>query len=143
MEIDAVDCHIEVDLSTDMIIEKDLSMSKTTEEISGEEILQKHKTTEVKILEEDIVVAPGIVIFIEVGVSLEKDNFWVTVGEMIEVAVDQDKVLKQVPIEIELYVSNVANMTTLPKIVQTCQTQKKIRQNKCSKCLIYKSKRRH
>ena len=32
-------------------------MSKITEEILGEEILEKHKTTEVKMLEKDIEVA--------------------------------------------------------------------------------------
>ena len=36
---------------------------------------------------------------------------------MIEVAVDQDQVLEQVPIEIELEFSSVGNIITLPKIV--------------------------
>ena len=39
--------------------------------------------------------------------------------------VDQDQVLELVPIDIELDVSSVGNMTTLQKIVQTCQRQKK------------------
>ena len=54
MEIDTVDCHIEVDLSTDKFIEKGLSMFKIMEEILGEEILEKHITIEVKISEENI-----------------------------------------------------------------------------------------
>ena len=62
---------------------------------------------------------------------------------MIELAVSKDKVLEKVPKEIELDVSNVGNMTTLPKIVQTFWRQKKIRQNKCSKCLIQKGMRQH
>ena len=44
---------------------------------------------------------------------------------MIEVAVGQDQVLEQVPIVTELGVLNVGNTTTLPKIVQTCQRQKR------------------
>ena len=42
---------------------------------------------------------------------------------MIVVVVGQDQVLERVPIGTELDVSNVGNMTTLPKIVQTCQRQ--------------------
>ena len=75
---------------------------------------------------------------IEVEVGQEKDNFQVTLGEMIDVAEDQDQVLVQVPKETQLDVSSVGNMTTLPKIVQTCH-----RQNKCSKCLIQKIMRHH
>ena len=77
-----MDHHIQVDLSTDKIIEKGLSIFKITEEI-----LEKHKTIEVKSFEADIEVALGTVILIEVGVGLEKEKFWVTLGEMIEVAV--------------------------------------------------------
>ena len=73
---------------------------------------------------------------IDVGVGPEKDNFQVTLGELVEVAVGQDQVLEQVPLQKQLDVSIVGNMTTLPKIVKTCQRQKKIRQNECSKCLI-------
>ena len=39
---------------------------------------------------------------IKVEVGQGKNNFWVASGEMIEVAVDQDLVLEQVPMEIEL-----------------------------------------
>ena len=130
-EIDIVDHHIEVDLSMNIIIENSHSMSKSTEEILGEEILVKHKTTEVKILEAEIEVDLGTVMLIEIRVGLEKDNFKVTLGETIEVVVSQDQDLEQVLIETELDVSNVGNMTTLPKIVQICQRQSKIKQNNC------------
>ena len=43
---------------------------------------------------------------------------------MIEVVVGQDQDLEQVLIETELDVSNVGNMTTLPKIVQIFQRVK-------------------
>ena len=43
VEIDTVDCHIELDLRTDKIIEKGLSMFKITKEILEEEILEKQK----------------------------------------------------------------------------------------------------
>ena len=62
---------------------------------------------------------------------------------MIAVTVDQDQVLEQVPIEIELDASGVGNTPILPKVVQTCQRHKNIRQNKCSKCLIQKSIKQH
>ena len=44
VEIDTIDHHIQVYLSTDKIIWKGLSMSKITEETLGEKILEKHKT---------------------------------------------------------------------------------------------------
>ena len=53
---------------------------------------------------------------------------------MIEVAVGQDQVLEQALIETELDVSNVRDMTILSKIVQICQRQSKIKQNKCNIC---------
>ena len=56
---------------------------------------------------------------------MRERQFSVILGEMIEVVVDQDQVLEQVPIEIEIDVSNVGNMITLLKVVQTCQRQKK------------------
>ena len=102
METDIVDHNTEVDLSTDKIIEKGLSIFKITEEILGDEILEKHKIIEVKILEADVEVALGTVILIEVGVGLEKDNFHVTLGEMIEEVLGQDQDLEQVLIDTEL-----------------------------------------
>ena len=70
VEIDIVDNDIEADHSMDIIIDNDHSMSKITEEI-----LEKHKSIEVKILGVNAEVALGTVILIEVGVRLEKDNF--------------------------------------------------------------------
>ena len=62
VEID-IDFHIEVNLNMDKVIEKGLSIFKITEEILGQEILEKCKTTEVKILEEDIEVTSATVIW--------------------------------------------------------------------------------
>ena len=62
---------------------------------------------------------------IEVWVGPEKDSIQVTLGGMIEVAVDQDQDLKQVPTEIELDALGVGNMITFPKIIRMCHTQKK------------------
>ena len=67
---------------------------------------------------------------IEVVAGPENDIIQVTLAGMIEVAVGQDQVLEQVPIEIELDASSVGNMITLPKIVWICH-----RQNKYSRCL--------
>ena len=86
--------HIEVELSTDKIIEEGHSMIKITEAILGEEILEEYKITEVRILEVDIEVTLATTIMEEVEVGLEKDSIWVTLGEMIEAAVDQDQVQK-------------------------------------------------
>ena len=114
VEKDTVHCHMEVDCS----------LSKITEEILGKEILEKHKIIEVKISGEDIVVVLGTVILTEVGVGLGKVNFGVTLGEMMEVPVDQDQVLEQVPIEIELDVLNVGNVTTLTKLFKHVRDRK-------------------
>ena len=54
VKIDIENHHIEVDISMDIIVENSQSMSKFTEEILGEEILEKHKTIKVNILEADI-----------------------------------------------------------------------------------------
>ena len=59
----------------DKIIEKGLSMFKIIGEILGEEIYEKHKTTEVKISEEDIEVTSGTIALKEVEGGLEKDYF--------------------------------------------------------------------
>ena len=83
VEIDMVNQHMGVILSMGRIIKKGLSIFNIPEEILREEILEKHKTIEVTILEVDTEVALGTVSLIEVGVGLEKDNFWITLGEMI------------------------------------------------------------
>ena len=51
-------------------------MFKITDEVLGEEILDKCKAIDVKISEEAIEVVSGTVILIEVGVGLEEDTFW-------------------------------------------------------------------
>ena len=77
IEIDIVDHHIEVDHSMCNYTENGHSMSKIIEETLRKEILEKHKTIEVNILEVYTEVSLEIIILIEVAVGLEKDNFWV------------------------------------------------------------------
>ena len=61
--------------------------------ILGEEILEKHKIIEVKILEVDIEVITEMKILKEVEIGLEKDNIQVILEGMIKaVVVDQDQV---------------------------------------------------
>ena len=90
------------------------------------------KITEVKLLENDIKVASGMIILDEVEVGLENDSIQVTLGGVIEAVVDQDQVQEQVLTEIELDASNVGSTIILLKIVQIYQKQKKSR---CSICL--------
>ena len=82
------ECHIEVELSMDKIIEEGHSMIKITEVILGKEILEEHKITEVRILIVDIEVISGTIILEEIEVGLEKDSIQVTLAEVIEAAVD-------------------------------------------------------
>ena len=70
--------HIEAKLSMDKTIEECCNMSKIIEETLGEEILEKFKITEVRIL--------------EVDVDLEKDSIQVTLEEMAGAVVDLDQV---------------------------------------------------
>ena len=83
-------------------------------------------------LKEDIEAVSRIVILIEVGLGLEKDNFCIASGEMIKAAVGQDETLEQVLIETELDVSNVGNMAPVPKIAKICQRHSKIKLNNCT-----------
>ena len=53
----------------------------------------------------------------EVEVGLKIDSIQVTVGGMVEAAVDQDQVQEQIPIEIELDSFNVGSMLIFLKIV--------------------------
>ena len=129
------ECHIEVKLSMGKIIEEGHGMIKITEVILGNEILEIHKIATVKTLEVDIEVALGVTILEDVKVGLEKDSIHVTLGGMIEVAVDQDEVQVQLPIEIELDALNEGSMITLLKIVQIYQKQKKSSQSRYSRCL--------
>ena len=86
------ECHIEVELSMDTIIEEGHSMIRITEVIVRKEILVECKITEVRILRVDIEVSLGMTILEQVEVGLEKESIQVILGEMIEAAVDQDQV---------------------------------------------------
>ena len=66
------------------MIEKDHSMITIIQLISEKEILEEHKFREVKILEEDIEVASGMIILEEVGVGPEKDSIQVPLGGTLE-----------------------------------------------------------
>ena len=74
----------------DKIIEEGHSMINITEVILGKEILEEYKITVVRILKMGIEVILGMIILEEVEVGLETDSNQVTLGGMIEVAVDQD-----------------------------------------------------
>ena len=74
MAIGIVEYHIEVELSSDKIIEEGHSMIRIIEVNLEEGILEEHKIAEFKILEVDIEVAWGMIMLEEVEVGLEKDN---------------------------------------------------------------------
>ena len=82
------ECHVEIQLNMDKITEEGHSMIKITEVNSGEATLEEHTIIEVRILEVDIVETLGMIILEEVEVCLKKDSIQVTLGEMIEAAVD-------------------------------------------------------
>ena len=88
------------------------------EDILGEETIDEHGITEDRLLEGNIEVTMGIVILIRVEAGQEIENFQVILGWMIEVALGQDQVLEQVPIETELDVSSVRNTIILLRIFQ-------------------------
>ena len=68
------ECYLEVELSTDRIIEEDCNMITIVEVTLGEEILEECKIIEVKILEVDIEVTIVMKILEEVEVGLEIDS---------------------------------------------------------------------
>ena len=126
------ECHIEVELSIDKTIEEGCSMMKIIEVTLGEEILEECKIIEVRILEVDIEETLGMTTLIEVEVGLEKDNTWVTLGQVREAVVDLDQVQDWVPTEIESDASNVRSTIILLKTVWICQIQKKSRADTAS-----------
>ena len=130
-----VECHTEVELSMDKILECSCSRIKIIEVILGKVISEKCKIIEVRILEVDIGVTLGMITLGNVEVGLEKYNTQITLGEMIEAAVDQDQVQDWVLIEIESDVLSVGNMIILPKTVQIYQIQKKNSWSQYSTCL--------
>ena len=81
------ECHIEVELGMDKIMEEGCSMIKITEVALGKEILEECRIIEVRILEVDIEVSLETTALKEVEVGLEKDSIQVIVEEMSKVVV--------------------------------------------------------
>ena len=85
------ECHLEVEISTDRLIEKGCNI--TIKEVNlGEEITEKCKIIELKILEMDVEVTIEMKTLVEVEVGLEKDSTQVILEEVIKAVVDQDQV---------------------------------------------------
>ena len=100
----------------DRIIGEDHNMSILMEMTLEEAILEKCKSTEVKILDVDIEVIIEVTTLKEVEVGSVKDNIQVILEEMIEVvAVVQDQVQEPVLTERELDALSVGNMIILLK----------------------------
>ena len=118
------ECHLQVELSMDRIIEEGHNMLTIIEVTLEEEILEECKIIEVKILEVDIEVTIEIKISEEGEVDLEKDSIQIILERIIKVVVDQDQVQEAVLIDIGLDVLNIGSMTSLLKTVQT-QIQKR------------------
>ena len=126
------ECHLEVELSMDRIVEEGHNMLTIIEMTLGEEILEECKTKEVQILEVDIEITIEMKTLEEAEVGLEKDNIQVILEWIIEAVVDQDQVWEPVLIEVGLGVLNVGSMIILLKTVWT-----QIQKNRTySKCLI-------
>ena len=68
------ECHLQVELSMDRIIEEGPDMLITIEMTLGEKILEECKITEVKILKVDIEAVAEMTTLEEVEVDLGKDN---------------------------------------------------------------------
>ena len=119
------ECHLEVEVAMyrimDRIIEQDCSILTVIEMTLVEEILEKCKIIEVRIIEVDIETTAEITIEItvetitettileEIEVCPGKDNTHVTLEGMIEAVADPDQVQEPVQIETELDVLNVEN----------------------------------
>ena len=86
------ECHTEVEVSMDRIIEDSHNIIKILEMTLGEEILEECRNMEVKILKVDIEVAIEMRTLKEVEVGLEIDSIQVILEEMIKAVVDQDQV---------------------------------------------------
>ena len=90
----------------------------------GEEAIEKHKIIDEKPLEEDIEETKGIAILIGVEAGQEIDSFHIILEEMIEVALGQDQVQEQVPIETEKDASSEGNMI-ICKGLSKCNSDRK------------------
>ena len=106
-----------------------------------ETILEKHKITEVKLLEVEIGGIIKMTMLEEVEVGLGTDNIQVILAEMIEVVVGQDQVQEPVVIETELDALSEGNMIILLKTVQIHKQKKN--QNKYNKCIIWIMNKQH
>ena len=87
------ECHLEIELSMDRIIEEGCNMLIIIEVNLGEEIFEECKIIEVKILEVDIEVTIKMKILEEVEVGLGKYSIQVILEGKIEaVVVGQDQI---------------------------------------------------
>ena len=92
---------------------------------SGEIIMERHKTIEVNILEEDIETIIEMTILEEVEVGLGTDNIQVILAEMIEVAaVGLDQVQELALTETELRCFKCREYDHFAKDCQNFQTKK-------------------
>ena len=91
--VEIEECHLEVELSMDRIIVEGSNMLTIIEMTLGEEILEKCKIIEVKILEVDIEIITEMTTLEKVEVGLGKENNQINLEGMTEVvAVGQGKV---------------------------------------------------
>ena len=81
----------EVELSIDRIIEVDYSILIIIEMTLGEEMLEKCKIIEVRIIEVDVETTTEMTILEKAEVGPWKDNIQVTLEGMIEAVAEQDQ----------------------------------------------------
>ena len=123
------ECHLDMELSMDRIIEEGNSMLTIIGMTLGQDILEECKIIEVKILEVDIEVTIEMKTLAWVEVGLEKDSIQEILEETIKAVVGQDQVWEQVLIEIGLDVLNVESMIILLKTVWTQIQKRTVRTN--------------
>ena len=119
-------------------------MSIIIEMTSGETIIERCKTIEVKILGVDIeiIIIIEMTTFEEVEVGLGTDNIQVILTEIIRgIVIDLDQVPELLLMEIELDALSVGNMIILLKTVQILKQKKN--QNKYNKCIIWMKNKQH
>ena len=101
-----------------------------------ETILEKHKITEVKILEADTEQTLEMIILEEVEVGLGIDNIQVILAEMTEiVVVGLDQVQEPITIETDLDALHGRNIIISLRTVQLHKYKKN--QSKYNKCIIW------
>ena len=94
------ECHLEVEVSMDRIIEEYHSILTVIEMTLGEEIIGRHKFIEIRIIEVDVEMTTKttietiteITVKEEVEVCLGREDTQVILKGMIEVVADQDQV---------------------------------------------------